>query len=185
MPVGYHGTLEVRAESILNGGKFIHSSKKTEWLGSGVYFFKHKGYAIWWANEQVKHKPKTKKGEKNLPAVLRADLVFTEDQLLDLDDPLQLDLMNEFIDEYIRLVPGYNNIWNRASDEERWCLACNLYRRINTKIKVICLTFHVSTPKNRENTGKFPKSQFQYCISDDSIINNIKKEDIDYEAQIC
>lgn len=175
LPTGYHGTLKSNVEGILKEGKFHHSRKSYEWLGFGVYFFKHEAFAAWWADMQVNNKLKNT-GEKDSSAVLCADLFFSKNQLLDLDDPDQLDALNEFIDDYIKKTPKYSKIWNTSKEKERWCLACNLYRRINKDIKVICLTFRTSAPRNRKNTGSFPKSQFQYCISDDSIINNIRQE---------
>ena len=36
---GYHGTLADTAKSVIEENGFRVSSKKNEWLGTGVYFF--------------------------------------------------------------------------------------------------------------------------------------------------
>ena len=66
--IGYHGTLDIRANAIISQNHFIPSSKDTEWLGEGVYFFAHKQHAIDWATREAKNH---KTQEKNLVYYLR------------------------------------------------------------------------------------------------------------------
>ena len=51
---GYHGTTEDHARSILKEKQFITSTKDTEWLGRGVYFFKHARHAEFWAKAECR-----------------------------------------------------------------------------------------------------------------------------------
>lgn len=171
MIVGYHGTLETKAKIILSQQKFYHSKNDNEWLGEGVYFFKYKKHAIWWANKKSRE-------EKDEPSLLCADLIFTEYQLLDLDNPDHLQHLKDFMSEYFRKFPDFDNTWEKYSPCQRWCISCNLYKALYNDIKVICRTFGQFTPKDHSNGNAFSENKIQYCITDDDIIQNIRKEEI-------
>lgn len=172
MPVGYHGTLDHIAEKIVHEQKFKFSKKDTEWLGYGAYFFKYRDHAVAWARREAEK-------EKNFlfsPGLVRADLFFTEDQQLDLDDPEQLAEINAFMQDYLKAAPEVQVRWEKSNKWQRWCLSCNLYRRFYPEVKVISHTFNFNKSMPQSNTSGFNINQFQYCISDPSIIKNIRKE---------
>lgn len=172
MPVGYHGTLDHIAEKIVLEQRFKFSKKDTEWLGYGVYFFKYRDHAVGWACQEAKK-------EQNVgfaPGLVSAELCFTDDEWLDLDDPSQLEEVNTLIREYLNNTPGFQIFWEKSKKSQRWCLCCNLYRRIYPEIKVISHTFNFNRTASRSNVTEFNVNQFQYCISNESVIKNIRKE---------
>ena len=91
--IGYHGTLDIKANAIIEQNYFIPSSKDTEWLGKGVYFFAHKQHAIDWANREASKPRNIGKAS----CVLSVDLDYEPSDLLDLDDPEQLQMLNDFV----------------------------------------------------------------------------------------
>lgn len=174
MPIkikGYHGTKSSSAEVISTQQRFIPSSKDTEWLGGGVYFFAYKRHAEEWAQREA-GKPKNV-GEHAV--VLSANLKYEESQLLDLDDPEQLDQVNELLRKTAAVTSGISGSpkadMRAVERHRRWCLACNLYRRLNRNIKVTSYTFFQKNGKDG-----FPYTQRQICVSDPNIISSIKKE---------
>ena len=172
MPVGYHGTLDHIADKIVLEQRFKFSKKNTEWLGYGAYFFKYRDHAVVWARREAEK-------EKNAafsPGLVSADLSFTEDQLLDLDDPYQLRELNTFIQEYLNNTPSIQVLWDSFNKRQRWCFTCNLYRKFYPEIKVISHTFNFNSSMLRYSISGFNVNQFQYCISDNSVIQNIRKE---------
>ena len=80
--IGYHGTLDIKANAIIEQNYFIPSSKDTEWLGEGVYFFAHKQHAIDWANREASKPRNIGKAS----CVLSVDLDYEPSDLLDLDE---------------------------------------------------------------------------------------------------
>lgn len=172
MPVGYHGTLDHIADKIVLEQRFKFSTKNTEWLGYGVYFFKYRDHAVVWARREAEK-------EKNAtfsPGLVSAELYFTEDQWLDLDDPDQLKEINAFMQDYLKNTPEVQVCWDNSNKWQRWCLSCNLYRRFYPEIKVISHTFNFNKSMSQSNTLGFNVNQFQYCITDASVIKNIRKE---------
>lgn len=172
MPVGYHGTLEHIADKIVREQRFEFSTKDTEWLGYGAYFFKYRDHAVVWARREAGKK----KNATFSPGLVSADLSFTEDQWLDLDDPEQLNEINRFVQEYLKNTPKLQVCWDKSKRWQRWCLSCNLYRQFYPEIKVISHTFNFNRSMSPSNITEFNVNQFQYCISDGSVIKNIRKE---------
>lgn len=175
MPIGYHGTVDRNARNIISQKKFKPSEKKTEWLGHGVYFFKYKAHAVEWAKKQPKRK-KYRKCSPVYPAVVSAELNFTDDQLLDLDDPDQRRLINEYIAKYLEKANIVEVDWKKIDKRKRWCFICNSYREEYDEIKVICHTFNFNETDDEPNLSEFNVNQFQYCVVDESIIRNIQEE---------
>lgn len=173
--IGYHGTTDSSAKKIIEQQHFIPSTKDTEWLGEGVYFFAYKFHARVWANNEVA-KPKN---AGKTAAVLSAHLTYEEDQLLDLDDPEQLQQVNELF----RTVAEKTSVLKNAPKfdlhgkalKKRWCLLCNTYRRINKRIAITAYTFQRGKVQN-----SFPNTQRQFCVNKSEIISEI--QDIHKEA---
>ncbi|HRM10502.1 MAG TPA: hypothetical protein PLE84_06055 [Gemmiger qucibialis] len=168
---GYHGTTDTAANLIVSQNKFYVSKKDIEWLGFGTYFFAHKSYAEWWAKLQLE----VPKNQGERPAILSVKLTYDENQLLDLDDPIQRNQVNELIQRLAKNTANVDNApkANLSAIDQRklWCLACNLYRRINKDIAITAYTFPVRT-----NPIGFSDTQRQFCVNNPAIISNIKKE---------
>ena len=128
---GFHGTLDEKANKILNS-KFIHSSKNSEWLGSGVYFFEKRKDAEWWAKLEA-GKPQN---QGNLPTVLSADIITEDEFFYDLDFRFN---MNKMIEESRDLLEGLEGNLNMNEAEIR-CVACNFFAKLYTGGKVSNIT---------------------------------------------
>lgn len=161
----YHGTTSERAQSILQKG-FIPSSKNVEWLGSGIYFFQYAIDAKWWANLQIGKRA----AKKHQPKVIKAEIAYSEEQLLNLDDAEQLKDLSDFYRKVIRITEDEKNLQMRfpTIDKKIWCAACNTYRRFHPDIVVTKYTF------SKARCGYiYHQNQLQICISDDGIIKNL------------
>ena len=158
---GYHGTTEDHARSILKEKQFITSTKDTEWLGRGVYFFKHARHAEFWAKAECRK-------SKNIgqqPKVLKASLKCDESQVFDLDNPANLYSMNDFLKQYFKRVGATRHVdFDKITNEQKWCLSCNLYRYFHTDIAITIYTFVSLTAK--EGYSGFRTTQTQLCVSD-------------------
>lgn len=166
---GYHGTTRVNADKIISEQHFNESSRDSDWLGMGVYFFAYKWHADWW----ITH-PRYS-GEEM--AVLVADLQYTNEQHLDLDDPATLMAVNRIVAKAIeKAKEAGENIGNvdfsGKKNDKRWCFACNLMRKINPQLGIITYTFH---PGCRPGVSGYSQNQKQICVSDHSIIRDIKR----------
>lgn len=166
----YHGTTSERAQSILQKG-FIPSSKNVEWLGHGVYFFKYREDAKWWAKDQTK----LQRNEGQSAVVIEAPLAYRMEQLLDLDDRAQLQSFAQFWDDCLQSTEKTKLIRADFNKQRKrvWCAACNLYREAHPDIIIIKYTFHW-------NSGAyiyFPNQQ-QLCVSDDKIIGNLSISEV-------
>jgi len=164
--VGYHGTKLTNANKILLEQRFIDSKRNIDWLGTGVYFFSYKNHADWWVRA-----PRYKGQETQ---ILVADLEYTEEQLLDLDDPSQLQEMESIVKEIVHMDKSFTKSANisKAHMYEQYCWACNLIKSYVPEIGIIIYTF----PQGRvcQYVG-FKQNQRQICVSDHSIIGKIKK----------
>lgn len=162
---GYHGTLDEKANKILND-KFIHSTKDSEWLGFGVYFFTVEKYARWWASMEANKK----QNYGSLPVVLAADILTEEALFWDLD--LQKNMLK--MQEELRSVLGTLCSKGEAklSEAQLRCACCNFFAK-KYKIKVFAYTF----PSIITNELGFPytRKQRQLCVRDDKCITNLHK----------
>lgn len=170
---GYHGTSREAADQILESKIFNNSSRKYEWLGNGVYFFKYYDHAKKWITHDrfISHKT----------AILQALLTYSDDQLLDLDDPSAHELFEQVVKEMLEktdfLDKPYGFVNGRPkSDKElqhRRCIACNYFRQIFPEIGIIMYTFPMS--KRHTSCNLYPYNQCQICVYDRSIISDIKE----------
>ena len=157
--VGYHGTTECSAKAIIETKKFIPSTKDTEWLGEGIYFFKHSTHAEFWAKREVEKV----KNKGKFPAVLRVRLECDDAQFFDLDDPKNLYELNDFLRRYFKRIGNQRYVKFKKSEyEKKLCFGCNIYRRLNNNIAIISYTF--SDIKKRCFSG-FRTNQTQLCVS--------------------
>lgn len=169
---GYHTTTISDAKSILSRHIFIDSNGPKEWLGKGFYFF-----AYLYDAKQWRTKNKRLIGKET--CILAADLMYNKEQLLDLDNPEDL----ETLEAVLRITAERNSRAkrpisienNKASWERRICAACNLARIFYPIIGIIIYTF-----SNKQSTefqdSYFVQRQRQMCVSEHSIIHNIRME---------
>lgn len=156
--IGYHGTDQESAEKIVSTGSFLASKRDHEWLGHGVYFFAYKAHAEWWTTHNRFHGKKTN--------VVQAEIEYQEEQLLDLDDPVQMKEL-EAVAKKMAEESDVAVKWSDYSKEKRWCMACNAYRAIVPEIGIIKYTF----PWNKMHpyVGLYENQQ-QICVSNHSLI---------------
>lgn len=172
--VAYHGTIKQKAHIILSSGQFLKSPKPTEWLGNGVYFYAYRKHAAIWAQRQV-NKIENQNLERN-PIILNAELSYTDEQVLDLDNPEQRQVFEEEVNEAWRIANNYLRSLkdtNFDSKSRRWCAACNLFRNMHPEIGITFYTF--STYSQYDHNLIFGKNERQICVNVCSIITNIKE----------
>lgn len=99
--VGYHGTKERFADSIINEGFKIATKKENDnhWLGHGVYFYSDYELAEWWGRTKVKRQNE-KYGHADTPIVIKG--VIEGDRVWDLDKPFVLRKFKEYQEELER-----------------------------------------------------------------------------------
>lgn len=158
----YHGTSTAAAASIRREQHFRESKKDIEWLGSGVYFFRYKEHARRWIRNRG-----LEPGD-----VLTATLEYEDEELLDLDDPAQLEMLNQAMENLYKVMRGKILIRPGEVHEtwKRWCLSCNMYRKMKPKIGLISYTF---PQKGRHSASWFPGNERQICVSRHEIITKI------------
>ena len=167
--IGYHGTTLKNVERIMDEQRFVDSSKDNEWLGKGVYFFAYLNHAKWWVSVGRL---------KNIEAgILRATLEYSEEQLLDLDDPAQLERVEEAIKELIRSANDSNDDIGQVdleglTEKQKWNFVCNAFRQICPEIGITIYTFMAN---RRFETIGYQQTQRQICVSDHSIICGIER----------
>ena len=165
---GYHATSAENAKSIMSDGYFIESKKNNEWLGTGAYFFVYPYHARWWLSHDRFRGIET--------GILRATLEYTDEQMLDLDDPHQLDLLEAAVRVAVKTGNTSGAIVRANVDKEnkpkQWCFACNLYKKLVPEIGIIKHTF---TDPNGfvYKYSKFTRNQKQICVSKRTIVTEI------------
>lgn len=163
---GYHGTSQDIAKNILSKQDFVDSNRDNEWLGKGVYFFAYPAHARWWV---------THNRYRDVPTeVLRASLTFSDNQLLDLDDPDTLNEVNAIVEAFVRRANETPKIavdFSAMKPANKWNFACNLVRGLKPQIGIISYTF---CSNSRRGYAGYPETQKQYCVSDHSIIGQIE-----------
>ena len=161
---GFHGLPREYVAISIEQQAIHQSTKDYEWLGHGVYFFKYIDDAKWW----VSHK----RYKDRETAILQATLTYSSSQLLDLDDPKEQETITKVFLEAIQRADDSIKLSETATTYQKWCFACNLIRTMQPQIGIIIFTFPVEQKK--ENV-LFPKNRCQICVSDESIISNIRE----------
>lgn len=158
----YHGTSAAAAESIRKEQHFRESREEYEWLGWGAYFFEYERHAWRWIENQKLHP-----GE-----VLAVQLEYNDRELLDLDDPAQLDAVNREMERMNRVLKNRISVepGEKHEKRKRWCFSCNMYRKLHPEIGIISYTF---PQKRRPGQSGFAYNERQICVSKDEIITEI------------
>lgn len=167
---GYHGTSLSQANSILKTG-FRDSCGDDEWLGKGAYFFAHKSHAIIWATTHLNSKYKSQ------PSVVCAQLIYNDEQILDIDNPDH----HKFLFDFVRYTQekSKNSIFadlSNLSHKKQWCLICNVFKEMYPGIGIIVYTFPYNPKDSSYNNTVFSQRQRQICVNNHAIINNPVKE---------
>jgi hypothetical protein len=89
--VAYHGTTMEVANSLVNGGEFFPSDRKSDWLGKGRYFWEYAPRQAWWWTRDLRKHPR--------PAVVGA--MIRLGNCLDLLDPENVRLLRNVHDDMI------------------------------------------------------------------------------------
>jgi len=77
--VGFHGTSEERADTIVSSGQFIPSKNDYDWLGHGIYFWEYAPLRAWqWAKQKYRDRAAVVRASIELGACLDlTDLRYT------------------------------------------------------------------------------------------------------------
>lgn len=158
---GYHGTIKEKANKIIEENSYILSNKNSEWLGTGVYFFKD----FFWANRWARNASKRWHGE---PAVLQSCINCGDCGYFDLDSVDNRQKMQAFLEKFANAksnkgAPKFKN------EAELRCFCCNLYAELNE-----ILVYSCNFPSNGYDDMGFPKTQVQYCVRDNCVIRDTK-----------
>lgn len=156
----YHGTSSSAADSIRKQQHFNESANDTEWLGCGIYFFAYSESAKLWIERQ---RARLYPGE-----VITVELVYNDEDMLDLDDPAQLAALNSELKKVQdRMEPFLSaTIGDRY---KRWCLGCNWYSKLHPEIGIVSYTFH----RQADALSRFQSNEKQLCVKKHEIIKRI------------
>ena len=166
--VGYHGTLKSRAHKIISVG-FNLSSKKTEWLCTGIYFFVDIENARYLARKECEKL----KGYRDDPCVITADIACRKDEYVDLDDIEN----RKDMERTVRAAQPAQGAPNFMSTDQMRCFYCELYKRLKG-VRILSYTFprvtysRIGIPILREST--------QICVSDNSYIKDKRGDYYEY-----
>lgn len=179
--VGYHGTDEDIAESILTG-KFLCKKNDEHWLGNGVYFFTDYSLAEWWTTNPTKKFGSTIKK----PAIIKCTMEVEESNICDLQ------VLSDFL-EYNRI---YNEEFlpklvkkNSQEDLKIKKIRCALCDYIQELFRVRAIIGNFDEPQQPYLPESYkrgflrlrlPYIETQICVFDQDII--VKKELISMEG---
>jgi len=157
----YHGTSAKAAVRIRNEKYFRESKQDNEWLGQGVYFFYYKQHAEAWIRKR-----NLRPGE-----VLIVRLEYDDKELLDLDNPAQLNELNQELEHLDEIINDKIRVDFSGRDglQKQWCLSCNLYRKLHPEIGIISYTFS----QKFSGVSQFRSNERQLCVSKPKIITEI------------
>ena len=118
---GYHGTSKNHGDKIIREQNIIPSTKNTEWLGYGIYFWAYRNDAVRWGS--MESQKERNKGYP--PVVLISELTVREDRFLDLDDSAQYEVFCAEAKEIMESASGlvFGNM------KEARCFVSNYYAK--------------------------------------------------------
>lgn len=160
----YHGTTKEAAENIVATQEIWDSQKNDEWLGTGAYFFSYLHHAHDWIRKKYKSKG----------LVVKAELEFDEENLLDLNDPEQRIIAAIEVGELYRIAGREIRADFPTERKElwrKWCFVCNAYRELHPEICVITYTF---PQKTFSPVLGFYDNEQQWCVSDHDLIKSLE-----------
>ncbi|UYT11293.1 hypothetical protein [Lactococcus garvieae] len=153
----YHGTGLKNYQNIVECGTFTFKPRENHWLGGGVYFFiDDVAKAKWWAksNRPDKETP---------PLVLKVNLEFELDELLNLDSEEDLKKLDEYAEDILASLNA-NKAQLKDVDEHVWqCKLLEAFLSKNTIYSGICRTFETTQEKGASGFQGLAK---QLCVRD-------------------
>lgn len=165
---GYHGTSKNHGDQIVREQNIYPSTKKTEWLGNGIYFWAYHSDAVWWGKKESQKLQNAGYG----PVVLFSTLAVEEERYLDLDDSAQYEKFCAEVDEFLRSADGLSF----KSTFEARCYLSNYYAEVHG-IDLLAYTF---SKRNYSNSYFDQLNRRQYCVKNKEIIQSIEMEVDDY-----
>lgn len=167
--IGFHATSQENANKIMRDDFIINQKRNNEWLGHGVYLFKHKIDANSWADGTYYCKPN--------PSLIKCFVEITKEKYLDLDNPEKLNEYYVHFNQVLELLSEQKMAVSFKSKEEAMCWGLNIYKQ-NKNIDVITYTFTNNRTKNAMNYGHnkmvYNYNEVQICVSKGNVI--VKKE---------
>lgn len=168
--IGFHATSQNNVHSIINDGFIINTNRDNEWLGYGIYLFKHKADAESWAKGTRYCKPN--------PTIIKCYAEVKEEKYLDLDDPEKMNEYLKYFKEVLEALSDAGKVIEFKDKNQAMCYGLNIYKKYNN-IDVIKYTF---TNPRTSRIMKYEKYELGYtyneaqiCISRNEVIN--KKEE--------
>ena len=166
--IGYHGTSANHGNKIIQEQRINPSTKQTEWLGNGIYYWAYRSDAVWWGRLE------SQKAQNSgcAPVVLTSELSVAYEHFLDLDDSEQYTNFCNEADEFLKSANGlaFKNIY------ELRCFISNYYAAAHN-IELLAYTF---SRNNQTGSGFDRLNRRQYCVKDPKVIQSIKMEVDDY-----
>lgn len=162
---GYHGTKITYANEIISSGEFHPSKSKTDWLGSGIYYYFNIKDAYEWQDSD---------------AILHSVIRIDESEFLDMDSDVGAKVYNGII-ECIEDVLCENIRLSTEHAQENQCAVMRAIWADHPQIKVISASFATTKTKVRTLLDLRPRRR-EFCVRDNSCIKHtflIKKGDLD------
>lgn len=130
---------------------YYPDTKKTAWLGKGIYFWERKSDAEWWD------------GQYTNPVITSALLKCNLAEYLNLDSESGMSQFKDFLDKFQDYFKESGlDVILQSNDDYRLALAfCQLYKEMNN-IMLIKYSFPEISRKP------------QFCATDRSVVSNIK-----------
>lgn len=179
----YHGTCQKYLKNIRENGLDPKYTKyrQDHWLGQGVYFFEDYNKALWWART-------TSKQNSNCGSVVfEANIIASDEKVLDLDDFRQLDaFMDKMLEVYEQIKKeciGEMPIFDEGNIRG---VFFDYYKQIKN-ISVVIATFKkdfagYTKKRNKEEKSKQSQimkvlgvqySEKQICVSEKGCIHSV------------
>lgn len=157
---GYHGTTLVAAHSILEEGAYHLSTRDTEWLGSGIYFYPSFSDAYNW---------ETIDGRIPAEAILHSVIKVKNTEYLDFDS----DKGHEIYQAACALISEMQGkeISANLTESQTQCAIAKIVWDIHDEIKVLAASFPTEKKKVRaiKEARKYRK---EFCVRDNSYIKH-------------
>lgn len=161
---GYHGTTLNRAKNILKEKKFTPSSKDTEWLGDGIYYYFDIDDAYKWRNSN---------------AILHSVIKIDNDEYLDIDTEEGALVYNLVLALVASLQSKKIN--TASTVEKNQCAVMRLLWQKVPEIKVIAASFPAYKTVLKTLIDKRTRRK-EFCVRNNDCIKHtylIRKEDLD------
>ena len=154
---GYHKTLELNKNNILNNG-FKPSNEPDDWLGEGIYFWDNLENANWW-----------KSNNKNFKScIFVCNLKCDKNKYLNLDN--DMNKLENFYKNYLKELARSNSPKpNFKNSNEIKKFFCDLYC-LKNNIEILSFTF-THTEKNKVGFITGIKKRRQICVKKNNNIS--------------